>query len=234
MAGTRRRAQVHAALGDPARLAVVDALRLGDRSPTELAGALGLASNLLAHHLAVLSRAGVVDRLRSEADRRRTYVRLRWDALDGVLGLPGPDADADSAADPDRRVVFVCTHNSARSQIAAAGWLRLVGRAAASAGTHPAERVHPGAVAAAARHGLDLTGATTAHLDDVLRPDDLLVAVCDHAYERLDPRPPGTDRSILHWSVPDPVPVGTADAFDRALDDLVGRVHRLAPRSSTP
>ncbi len=218
---------MHAALGDPARVAVVDALHPGDRSPGELAALLGLPTNLLAHHLNVLERAGVVARSRSEHDGRRTYVRVCPDAL-ARLDAPPPGGQAASR----RRVVFVCTHNSARSQIAAAGWRQLGGHDAASAGTRPVARVHPGAVAAADRRGLDLAGATTAHLDDVLRPGDLLVAVCDHAYEQLDPRADGTDRPVLHWSVPDPVPAGTADAFDRALDDIVERVHRLAPRST--
>src|SRR5215207_10068873 len=99
-----RRAAVHAALGDPARLAVVDELLLGDRSPGELAAALGLASNLLAHHLHVLEAAGVIGRTRSEADRRRTYVRL----IPAALAVLAPAVRLDAP-----RVVFVCTHNSA-------------------------------------------------------------------------------------------------------------------------
>ena len=85
---------MHAALGDPTRLAVVDALVAGDRSPHELAETLGLPSNLLAHHLRVLQDAGVVARPRSEADRRRTYVRVVPAALTGLIGsvcqLAGP------------------------------------------------------------------------------------------------------------------------------------------------
>ncbi|TDB88979.1 ArsR family transcriptional regulator, partial [Actinomadura sp. KC216] len=55
-----RRAAVHAALGEPARLAIVDALLLGDASPGELGAGLGAPSNLVAHHLRVLAEAGVV------------------------------------------------------------------------------------------------------------------------------------------------------------------------------
>src|SRR3989337_1300266 len=72
----RWRAGVHAALADPARLAVVDLLCVGDASPSELQAALDLPSNLLAHHLRVLQHAGVIERSRSEGDRRRTYLRL--------------------------------------------------------------------------------------------------------------------------------------------------------------
>lgn len=207
------RARVHAALGEPARLAIVDRLVLGDASPGELGRALGIASNLLAHHVKLLEQAGVVERSRSEGDHRRTYLRLRPDALAGL----GPAGVVDAP-----RVVFVCTHNSARSQLAAALWRRRSTVPVASAGTEPAQRVHQLAVAVARGHGLSLARARTAHVDEVLRPDDLVVAVCDNAHERLD-----VDR--LHWSVPDPALVGTDASFDQAFRDLADRVDRLAP-----
>lgn len=208
---------MHAALGDPTRLAVVDELLVGDRSPHELAETLGLPSNLLAHHLRVLEDTGVVQRSRSEADRRRTYVRVVPAALTGLTtGL------APGTAMPAPRVVFVCTHNSARSQLAAALWSRRSPVPVASAGTHPAPRVHRRAVKVAHRHGLSLDGAKTTQAGDVLRPEDLVVAVCDSAYEELGPAP---DR--LHWSVPDPVRVDTDAAFEHAYEDLDERVDRL-------
>src|SRR6185436_10313437 len=74
-----RRATVHAALGEPVRLAIVDRLGPGDASPGELAAAVGVGSNLLAHHLNVLEEAGVIRRVRSEGDRRRSYVQLCLD-----------------------------------------------------------------------------------------------------------------------------------------------------------
>jgi ArsR family transcriptional regulator, arsenate/arsenite/antimonite-responsive transcriptional repressor / arsenate reductase (thioredoxin) len=211
----RARAAVHAALAEAARLAVVDELVAGDRSPGELAEALGLASNLLAHHLKVLEEAGVVARSRSEADRRRTYVRLVPAALAGLVPAAVLSAP---------RVVFVCTHNSARSQLAAALWRGRSRVPAASAGTRPAARVHRRAVSVARRHGLSLADARTAAVAELLRPDDLVVAVCDNAYEEL-----GGQAVRLHWSVPDPVRAGTADAFERAYADIADRVERLAP-----
>lgn len=208
------RAAVHAALGDPSRLAIVDELLLGDRSPSELAAALDLPSNLLAHHLHVLETATVIERTRSEADRRRTYVRLRSEAL---------AATAATATLTAPRVVFVCTHNSARSQLAAALWSRRSELPAASAGTRPSDRVHRRAVSVARRHGLSLAGARTAAVGDVLREDDLVVAVCDSAYEEL-----GADPARLHWSVPDPVRADDDAAFERAYVELDDRVGRLA------
>ncbi|MEU7526103.1 ArsR family transcriptional regulator [Saccharothrix sp. NPDC042600] len=215
------RARVHAALGEPARLAVVEHLLLGDASPGELGRALGLPSNLLAHHVKLLDQAGVVEKFRSEGDHRRTYLRLRADALAGLT----PTGQREAA-----RVVFVCSRNSARSQLAAALWKRRSRVPVASAGTRPAERVHPLAVETARAHGLSLARARTRHLDDVLRPDDLVVAVCDSAHEELG----GDPAHRLHWSVADPASPGTRDAFDAAYRDLSDRVDRLIPATRTP
>lgn len=209
-----RRAARHAALADPARLRIVDLLALGDLSPTDLRAALGVSSNLLAHHLGVLESAGLIARHRSEADRRRSYVTLVPDAFD-EFGVPG------IVAVP--RVLFVCTANSARSQLAAALWSRRSDVPVASAGTHPAPRIHPGAVAAARRHGLALDGAPAA-ISEVLRPGDFLVTVCDVAHEEL----PGEVRA--HWSIPDPVRRDTPDAFETAYAELARRIDDLAPR----
>ena len=145
-----RRAAIHAALGEPTRLAIVDDLAVTDRSPKELIERFGLSSSLLAHHLDALASVGLIERFVSCGDRRRRYVRL----VPGVAG---------GLADVGRRrsgaALFVCTHNSARSQLAAALWAERTGRPSSSAGTQPAERVHPGAVAAARRAGLDLARA---------------------------------------------------------------------------
>src|ERR1700761_1011034 len=81
-----RRARVHAALSDPARLAITDALGDGDAPPSELAAMLGPPANLLAPPLGVLEQAGVVTRHRSEGDRRRTYLRLIPGALVSLAG----------------------------------------------------------------------------------------------------------------------------------------------------
>jgi protein-tyrosine-phosphatase len=123
----------------------------------------------------------------------------------------------------------VCTANSARSRLAAALWERASAVPATSAGTHPADRVAAGAVAVARRHRLPLGPGRPRLLDEVLRPDDFVVTVCDNAHEELarDGQRPGRRQ---HWSVPDPALVGTDDAFDRSYDDLARRVTRLAPR----
>jgi protein-tyrosine-phosphatase len=210
-----RRAAVHAALADAARLTITDALADGDASPSELAALLGMPSNLLAHHLRVLEDAGLVTRHRSEGDRRRTYLRL----VPGSLDSPGP------LARPARRLLFVCTANSARSHLAAALWRRASRIPASSAGTHPAASIDPGAIAAAQRHHLPLPRLRPRYIDQVQQDGDLVITVCDLAREELG------QAAAVHWSVPDPVRTGDPESFDTAFDDLSDRVTRLAART---
>ena len=213
--GLARRAAVHAALGDPARLRITDTLLAGDASPSELAAMLAMPSNLLAHHLQVLEQAGIITRRRSEGDRRRTYLQLIPGALD-ALAAP--------AARAALRVLFVCTANSARSHLAAALWRRASNVPAVSAGTHPAAAIDPGAIAAACRHRLPLPRLRPRHISDVRHDGDLVITVCDLAHEGLG------EALAVHWSIPDPVPGGDPGSFDAALAQLADRVGRLAPR----
>jgi protein-tyrosine-phosphatase/DNA-binding HxlR family transcriptional regulator len=210
-----RRAAVHAALADPSRLRITDALGDGDASPKELGAMLAMPSNLLAHHLRVLEQAGLITRRRSEGDHRRSYLQLVPGALESAAGGPRRAA---------RRVLFVCTANSARSHLAAALWGQASRIPAASAGTRPAAAIDPGALDAAARHRLPLPRRRPRHITEVRRDGDLLVTVCDLAHEELG------DLEAVHWSVPDPVPAGDPASFDAALAELVHRVERFAPR----
>lgn len=131
-----------------------------------------------------------------------------------------------------RAVLFVCTANSARSQLAAALWNARHEVSAASAGTQPADRVHPGAVKAASRAGLDLRDAVPRRLEDIPELPDLIVTVCDRAREDLAHR--SLNRVILHWSIPDPAEDGRASAFDTAVRRLSVRVGTLAPAVGGP
>ena len=214
-ADLRRRAQRHAALADPTRLAIVDTLAMTDAAPSELQARLEIPSNLLAHHLGVLESAGLIARRRSESDRRRSYLRLVRD------GLPPDPAAAGLAA---HRVVFVCTGNSARSPLAAELWRRRSTIPVTSAGTRPAVDVAPAARAAAARHDLPPLPVAPQPVTGTVRPGDLIVTVCDAAHEHLH------DPAALHWSVADPVVTGTDAAFDAALADLARRIDDLASR----
>jgi protein-tyrosine-phosphatase len=210
------RAARHAALADPTRLRMLDLLALGDLAPRELEARLSIPSNLLAHHLKVLEHAGLIVRTRSEGDRRRNYVRMVPEALRGL----DPQSAVTAA-----RVVFVCTANSARSQLAEHLWRTRSDVPAASAGTSPAPAVAAGAVRTGARHGLDLSAASPRVLSDVEMEGDLLITVCDSAHETLGV-------SDLHWSVPDPVAADTGAAYEAAFRDISARIDTLAPRLS--
>jgi protein-tyrosine-phosphatase/DNA-binding HxlR family transcriptional regulator len=211
-AGLVERAMTHAALGEPARLAIVEELVVSDRAPKELGERLGIPSNLLAHHLVVLEDAGLIERTASAGDGRRKYVHLvrRRAARFGVIGRSVVG-----------EMMFVCTHNSARSQLAAALWTARTGRRARSAGTRPAARVHRGAIAAARRAGVSLADAVPSALDAV--PAGVqVVTVCDLVHEELD-----AAAAWWHWSIPDPVERGDAAAFDRVVAELDERMASL-------
>lgn len=211
----RERVAKHAALADAARLRIVDLLTLGDLSPTELQAELGMPSNLLSHHLRTLEEASLVTRRRSEADRRRSYIRLAPGALEGLV--PGIEHGA-------RRVVFVCTRNSARSQLATALWQQISEIPSTSAGTHPADHIARGAIEVARRHGLRLPDTAPRRLDPLAGDGDFVVTVCDNAHEEL------SGLGGVHWSVPDPVRQGTPEAFEHAFREIAHRIGDLAPR----
>jgi ArsR family transcriptional regulator, arsenate/arsenite/antimonite-responsive transcriptional repressor / arsenate reductase (thioredoxin) len=194
---------------------MVDGLMLGDRTFQELAHMVALPGNTAAHHLAVLDDAELIERRVSEGDRRRRYIHLRRGALDRLVHAPSIAASV---------VLFVCTHNSARSQFAAALWQKRAGGDAQSAGTDPSTRVHPLAVHEATAFDLDLAGAEPKGYDAVGQSPDLVVSVCDRARELGLP----FAAPSLHWSVPDPIRAGSRSAFRSAFMDIAERVDRLA------
>ncbi len=211
-----QRVAMHAALGEPVRLAIVDDLVVSDRTPKELGARHSLPTNLLAHHLHVLEQAGLVSRSVSAGDARRRYVRLTPAALP-LVGRP--------FAAPPGPMLFLCTRNSARSQLAAAVWTARTGLTATSAGTEPAPRVHRGAVAAARRAGLDLGHVVPRRVEHVAAGTQV-VTVCDLVHEELRPEP-----DWWHWSITDPVDEGSAAAFDAVVADLNMRIDALVPSS---
>jgi ArsR family transcriptional regulator, arsenate/arsenite/antimonite-responsive transcriptional repressor / arsenate reductase (thioredoxin) len=212
------RAARHGALSDPIRLAIVDELVRSDRSPVELRRLFDIESNLLAHHLDTLESVGMIQRSPSSGDGRRRYVRLIRATLPGLI-------PRDSLA--TTKALFLCSANSARSQLAAALWRNLAGVAAESAGTHPAPRIHPGARAAAKRIGLDLgdrVPQSLAALEAIEALPSLVITVCDQAHEEIE-----VGANWLHWSIVDPVSNGTKSAFDATVSELRERISALLP-----
>ena len=133
------------------------------------------------------------------------------------------------AANRPRRVLFLCTHNSARSQMAE-GLLRALGRGefeVESAGT-AATRVRPEALAVMQELGIDIAGQTSKMLERFLpEPFDEVITVCDDANETC-PVFPGA-RNRRHWSIDNPAGVTGSEetrhaAFRRARDELRRRI----------
>ena len=130
-------------------------------------------------------------------------------------------------------VLILCTHNSARSVLAEGmlnHWARRLSRdvRAYSAGSAPSGRLNPFAVEALANAGVDVAGyhskSWNAFVADGAPHMRIVITVCDNAHEELGVT------GHLHWSIPDPVRVGTDDAFDTAYDELERRITELAPR----
>jgi arsenate reductase (thioredoxin) len=137
------------------------------------------------------------------------------------------------------RVLFVCTHNSARSQMAEGLLRAMAGERfkAGSAGTE-ATRVHPLAIRAMAERGIDISGHTSKALDRVIQePWDYVITVCDDANERC-PFVPATF-TRLHWPFEDPSrAVGTDDerlgVFHRVREKIEHRLLEWLRTSPDP
>jgi ArsR family transcriptional regulator, arsenate/arsenite/antimonite-responsive transcriptional repressor / arsenate reductase (thioredoxin) len=239
-------------LADPQRWQLLVLLGEGDRRVRELVQLTGNAQNLVSYHLAGLRSAGLVSSRRSAADGRDTYYRLevaRCDELLRSVGAAlhpaiGSDGAVGASAHPGRpapRVLFLCTGNSARSQMAEALLEHRSGTTieARSAGSHP-KALHPNAVRVMAERGLDISGRETKHLDRFRRSRfDRVVTLCDKVKERCPDLPGAPPTS--HWSMADPSAAGPDDeasypAFVRTADEVETRVDlliaQLAHRSS--
>ena len=132
------------------------------------------------------------------------------------------------------RVLFLCTGNSARSQMAEGLLRKMVGDKADihSAGIDPAGEIHPLARRVMAEFGVDLTGQYPKSIEKYMGQEfDLVVTTCDHANERC-PFLPG-DPQRLHWGLDDPAKAqGTEEerltAFRTVANELAGRLRLTA------
>jgi protein-tyrosine-phosphatase/DNA-binding transcriptional ArsR family regulator len=206
--------------GHPLRWRLLSELARSDRLVHELTDRVGEAQNLVSYHLAKLREARLVSARRSSADGRDTYYGLdlvRFGALLSATGgalHPGlrlaPPALEPGGAAP-ARVLFLCTGNSARSQMAEALVRARSGGtiAAFSAGSHPAP-LHPNAVRVMREaYGLDMTGQVSKGLEVFAdQAFDRVVSLCDRVRE-VRPAFPGAPEAI-HWSIANPAS-GAAD-----------------------
>jgi protein-tyrosine-phosphatase/DNA-binding transcriptional ArsR family regulator len=236
------------AAAHPLRWRLLGELARSDRQVHELITLLGDQQSLVSYHLGLLRKADLVRSRRSSADGRDVYYRLDLTRCGQLLAAAGaavhpglrlapPRAPA-GAEMPAVRVLFLCTGNSSRSQMAEVLLRRRAGGGVTvcSAGSRP-RPIHPAAVAAMAAHGIDLAAARPKHLDEFTgQRFDYVVTVCDRVRE-VCPEFPGHP-AAMHWSIPDPAtaPDGPP-AFDRVAADLADRIeyllHTIAAASAT-
>jgi ArsR family transcriptional regulator, arsenate/arsenite/antimonite-responsive transcriptional repressor / arsenate reductase (thioredoxin) len=222
----------------PVRWRLLSALARGDRRVDELTALVGEPQSLVSYHLARLRSAGLVSARRSAADGRVAFYAVdlarcgellsaAGGALHPGLGLvPAPP----TGGAPPGPVLFLCTGNSARSQMAEALLQRERPELPVfSAGSHP-KPVHPHAVRAMAERGIDLSGRRSKHLDEFTRDRfGHVVTLCDKV-RLIAPDFPGEPERV-HWSIPDPARAGDGlDAFVRTAEELSVRIHYLLHR----
>lgn len=226
---------------DPVRWRLLRELAFSDRRVGELADRVAQPQNLVSYHLGQLRSAGIVRSRRSQADGRDAYyaldlVRCReLLAHSGAalhpglalspLGEPGPQSDRRRRA----RVLFLCTGNSARSQIAEALVMHLAAAEVQSfsAGSHP-KPLHRNGVRVMSERGIDIAAARSKPITEFDgQRFDYVVSLCDRVRE-VCPDFPDHPR-MIHWSIPDPAREGNTDeealpAFERTAAELAERV----------
>ena len=230
--------------GHPVRWRLLTELARTDRQVRELTGLLGQPQSLVSYHLGQLRAGGLVSARRSSADGRDSYYRIelaRCRELLAETGLalhpglaqhPGLGSGLGSGALRVRtRVLFLCTGNSARSQMAEALLGQLSGGAVevASAGSRP-KPLHPEAVRVMREHGIDISGRRSKHLEEFAgQRFGYVITLCDRVRE-VCPEFPGQPQ-LIHWSIADPA--GEADpraAFRRVAAGQRTRIGFLLAR----
>jgi protein-tyrosine-phosphatase len=223
-----------------------------DRAVWELSQLLDEPQNLVSYHLRQLRDGGLVSARRSSADRRDTYyavdlARCRVELLSagGALhpalscGPASPVSPPARRAGRRRRVLFLCTGNSARSQMAEALLEHMSDGTveAVSAGSHP-KPLHPNATRVMRKRGIDISANRTKHFDEFLHwRFDLVITLCDRVRE-VCPEFPALPQ-LVHWSVPDPAAEGSTNraiypCFERTAAELETRISFLLHVLSEP
>jgi ArsR family transcriptional regulator, arsenate/arsenite/antimonite-responsive transcriptional repressor / arsenate reductase (thioredoxin) len=216
-----------------------------DYGVQELVSRLRQPQNLVSYHLRRLRDQQLVHQRRSAADRRDVYYSLNLlrfrqlylatgQSLDPGLGESNVESKLERGklTGKPRRVLFLCTHNSARSQMAE-GLLRHLGGTDVevfSAGTEPSN-IRAEAIEVMRLRGIDISGQRSKHLHEYVKQSfDYVVTVCDRAKESC-PIFPG-DPEQIHWSFPDPSSVSGSrevrlKAFEQIARELTTRINFL-------
>ncbi len=219
------------------RWRLVKALSTSDHRVQELVVLVDQPMNLVSYHLKKLREDGVVTTRRSDADARDVYYRLDLGSLRSLYRAAGaalhpvltaePSPLPAMTALPHARVLFVCTHNSARSQMSEGLMRRLAGEQIEvfSAGSHPT-RLHPDAVRTMDALGIDIRGQQSKHLREFDGQSfDYVITVCDRARE-VCPEFPG-EREQIHWGFSDPAEIEDAAERRRIFGQIA---HQLQTR----
>ncbi|HEY7593900.1 MAG TPA: ArsR family transcriptional regulator [Actinophytocola sp.] len=224
--------------GNAVRWRLLTELSRGDLRAGELTVLVGQPQNAVSYHLGKLRGGGLVSARRSSADQRDSYYHLELTRCGELLAATGSALHPGLAARPPAvhrrrravRVLFLCTGNSARSQLAEAFLAHVAGERVqvASAGSHP-KRLHPSAVRAMREYGIDIAGRRSKHLDEFAgHRFDHVITLCDKVRE-VCPEFPGAPEAI-HWSIPDPAGQPGYAAFRRVAADIHTRVEFFARR----
>lgn len=218
------------AAAHPVRWRLLAELSASDRPVQELTALVEQPQNLVSYHLGLLHKANLVARRRSSADGRAIYYSLDLVRCRDLLAAAGaalhPGLFSKERPRPSGSVLFLCTGNSSRSQMAEALLRHRTGGAVRvrSAGSRP-KPVHAEAVAVMAECGIDISGARSKHLDEFVSAGDAfdhVITLCDRVRE-VCPEFPGHPRTV-HWSIPEP---DDRPAFVRVAAELTNRIEFL-------
>lgn len=239
----------------PVRWRLLRELVHSDRTVCELTKLLGERQSLVSYHLRELRAEGLVSARRSSADRRDSYYAVDLARCEELLQAAGGALHPALWLVPasltvrrvggrrgrKKRVLFLCTGNSARSQIAEALLDRMSEGTidTASAGSSP-KPLHRNAVRVLKTRGVDISANRTKHLNEFVNQRfDFVITLCDRVREVCPEFPSHPD--LVHWSVPDPALEGANDrasypAFERTATELgsrIGFLLRLLDEPST-
>lgn len=214
------------------RWQLVHALGISDYRVRDLVDLTNQPINLISYHLKKLRDHQLVRERRSSADAREVYYHLDVERLQTLYMSSGEELhpvlgstatlQEDSSVRPPIRILFLCTHNSARSQMAEALMRKFAGNHVEvfSAGSEPAS-VNPEALEILRAQGIDASGQYSKHMDQFYdTPFDYIITVCDRARETCPVFP--NDPEHIHWSFPDPNAV-TDDTERRKLFESIAR-----------
>jgi protein-tyrosine-phosphatase/DNA-binding transcriptional ArsR family regulator len=238
-------------VGHPLRWQLLGELARSDRMVHELTGLVREPQNLVSYHLGKLRDARLVSARRSSADRRDAYYTVDLTRVGALLAATGAALHPGLHSPPSppvvpwpgaapARVLFLCTGNSSRSQMAEAlardrsgGMIE-----AHSAGSHPKPIHHNAVRVMQEQHGISLDGHRSKHLSVFAHERfDRVISLCDRVRE-VCPEFPGCPEPI-HWSMPDPA-AGQSDdddsypAFRRTAAELETRIGFLLATLSHP